>query len=269
MDYLSDYGSSMKDESLLVALANLRQLDKKVFVTENLLTRAFVVLLRNDDTVLKTYLSHLRIHYSNDFTIQDQLVDQDGSIPDMQITSKTRRVFVLQENKIDSPEGPKQRKNYLKILRDSRAKHKLLVYAAPRNNKKPILDSVPQKFITWDEIYVLVQKSPRPTGRQRWLRLEFLKFLEDRNMASPHPIDMRTLAKAWINFDDAKTPLKRIFYEVKNELEQFLNGTGSTGYKIRLDEEDYSLSIKKVRRSPPQKSNARRGRVGLDRSISG
>ena len=240
----------MKEESLLVAMADLRRLDKKIFITENLLTRAFVVLLRNDDKVLRSYLRYLGLPYSPDLTIQDQVVDGDGRIPDIQIASASSSVFVLQENKIDSPEGPNQRRDYLRTLRNNPAKHRLLVYVAPRNKKRPIQDSIRQRFITWDEIYFRVQKAPCSTGRQRWLRQEFLSLLEDRNMASPHPINMRRLAKAWIDFNHAKTPLKRIFYEVKNELDQILNGPGSTGYKIRLDEEDYSLSIKKEGRGP-------------------
>lgn len=69
-------------------------------------------------------------------------------------------------------------------------------------------------------------------------------------MASPHPINMHKLAKAWIDFDHARAPLKRIF----NELAQDLNGLKGTGYTVKLDTENYNITIKKGGRGPLKKA---------------
>jgi hypothetical protein len=243
----------MNNESLLVALADLRRLDKKVFLTENLLTRAFTFLLRNDNKALRSYLKYIGIPYGRDCTVKDRPVDRNGKIPDMEIASSARSIFVLQENKIDSPEAPNQRKEYLKILNNHPAKHRLLLYVAPRINKRTIHYPVPQKFLTWDEIHCLIKSAPMPSPREAWLREEFLKLLEDRNMASPNPIHVRRLTKAWVDFDLARTPLKRMFFEIKNCLEQELNKSRTDDYRIRLDERDYSLAIRKTKRGPLKK----------------
>ncbi|MGH7206320.1 MAG: hypothetical protein ACREI2_08955 [Nitrospiraceae bacterium] len=84
----------MAGKSFLVALANLRRLESKVFVTENLLTRAFVYLLDNDRAVFKFYLNKLGVPYSPGLSVRDQ--DTFGeNTPDMQISGRNPDVFVL------------------------------------------------------------------------------------------------------------------------------------------------------------------------------
>lgn len=246
----------MAAKSLLVALADLRRLENKIFVTENLLTRAFVHLLSNDVDIFQGYLKKLGIRYDPMLTVCDQ-VAIGKHIPDMQISGPG--LFALQENKIDSPEGYGQRPHYLDILSKSQAKHKLFVYVEPRKTKVARTSAhwkgIRQKLLTWDEIADLVDSSPRVAGKQRWLREELLDFLKEKKMTSPPPLNMRKLIPAWRVLDQQEGSLQRIFEEAKKELDAKLNKNRgeSPKYKVTVGDDERSLSIKKIMRGKLKK----------------
>lgn len=232
-----------------MALANLRRLDRNVLVTEDLLTRAFVHLLNNDPPVLKSYARRLRIPFSVGLTARDQ--DALGrNRPDMQITSIVPDVFVLQENKIESPEGLHQRRRYVNDLKRSKAKHRLLVYVEPRTIRKIAIQrkaakGIRQDFLTWEQIASLVASAPHRKGKQRWMRAEFLEFLKERKLVYPSPLNVRKLTSGLLLLEQEKETLERIFVEAKTGLGKILP---RKQFRVSIGDDERSLSIKKIAR---------------------